>query len=178
MSKPVKEMIRKELVSRFAGVTSMAVVGFSGLDAEANHTIRGKLREKDIRLSVVKNSLARQAFDRLGLQDAGRLLDGPCAVAYGADSVVAVVRELLDLNKQYPALELKSALLDGELFQGAEEVKRLGSFPTREEAVAEVLGCVLSAGGALAGCLAGPGGQIASILKSIEEKQDGEAEAA
>ncbi len=171
MSKPVKEMIRKELVGRFDGLTSLAVVGFTGVDAVATNRIRGRLREKQITLAVVKNSLVRQAFKEVGLDTAAGLIDGPCAVAYGSDSVVDVVRELLDIGKDSPNLTVKAALLDGEVFQGDDRVKALSEFPTREEAVAEVLGCVISAGGNLAGCLIGPGSQVAALVKAVEEKQ-------
>lgn len=176
MSKPVKKMIREELVRRFAGVTQLAVVSFTGVDANTNNEIRARLGEKDIHVTVVKNALARQAFRELGIEEASELLDGPCAVAHGADSVVSVVRELLDLQKEAPNLRVKAAFMDGDLFRDDAEVKALSKYPTREEAIGQVLQCVLSPGADLAACLIGPGGQIAAILKSIEEKQgDGEA---
>ena len=114
MSKPVKELVRKELVKRFSGVESLAVVGFTGLDAVATHAVRGRLLEKGIRLTVVKNSVARQAFKELGLGKAGEMLYGPCAVAYGSDpkvGVVSVVRSLLEIAKEAPKLTVKAALL-------------------------------------------------------------------
>jgi len=184
MSKPVKELVRKELTRRFEGLTSLAVVGFTGLDANTNNQIRGRLLQKDIRLTVVKNSLARQAFKSLGMEQAAEMLEGPCAVAYGTDpervSIVAVVRELLDIHKEAPTLTVKAALLEGEIFAGEQQVKRLGSFPTREEAIEQIVQYALSPGANLAGCLIAPGGQLASILESIEKKaSDGEqAEAA
>ncbi|MCK4601510.1 MAG: 50S ribosomal protein L10 [Phycisphaerae bacterium] len=177
MSKLVKELVRKEFIRRFEGLTSLAVVGFSGVDAVANHQIRGRLRAKDIRMTVVKNSLAKQAFKALDMPAAGELLDGPCAIAYGADSVVTVVRELLDMNKEAPNLTVKAALFDGEVF-GPERIAELSRYPTRDEAIARVVQRVLSPGGKLTGALAGPSGKLASILKSIEESQGGEAEAA
>jgi len=169
MSKPVKKLIRDELIKRFDGVTQLAVVGFSGVDANTTNAIRTRLAEKDIRVSVVKNSLARQAFRELGIQNAGKLLDGPCAVAYGADSVVTVVRELLDISKETPNLTVKAALMEGDVFT-RDKIDALSKYPTRQEAVSQALGCVLSAGANLAGCLVGPAGQIAGILKGIEEK--------
>ncbi len=175
MSKPVKNMIRKELTGRFADVSSVAICGFTGLDADQTYMMRGRLAEKDINFMVVKNSLARQAFGEVGLDKASGLLDGPCAVAWGADSIVSVVRELLDIKKEAPPLEIKAAVLEGEVFEGADDVKRLSKFPTREEALGELVGCVLSAGSNLAGCLVGPASQIAGILKTLEEKGDEEA---
>lgn len=178
MSKPIKELIRKELTKRLEGVTSMAVVGFTGIDAITNRTIRGKLRAKSIRLMVVKNSVARQAFKSLGLEGAEKMLDGPCALAYGADGAVTIVRELLALTKDTPKLTVKAALLDGDIF-GADRIAELSKWPTRVEAVGRAIGSALSPGRVLAGCLIGPGGKIASILKSIQDKKkDQEAAAA
>jgi large subunit ribosomal protein L10 len=126
---------------------------------------------------VVKNSLARQAFRELGLDAAADLLDGPCAVAWGGDGVVSVVRELLDIHKESPALTVKAAVLEGEPF-GPERVEELSKFPTRPEAIATVVSLALSPGRRLGGCLLAPGGALAGILKSIEEKQGGGEEAA
>ena len=172
MSKPVKEMIRKDLERKFDGVSSLAICGFAGLSAEHTYTVRGRLAEKSMAFRVVKNSLARQAFKSVGLDSAVDLLDGPCAVVYGGESVVDVVRELLDIQKVAPALELKAAVLDGDVFSGADEVKALSKFPTREEAIGQVLQAALSAGANVAGCLVAPGGAIAGILKAIEEKDE------
>lgn len=179
MSKPVKELVRKELARRFEGLTSLAVVGFTGIDAITTHQIRGRLRDKNIKMTVVKNALARQAFDSIGLSVAKDLLDGPCAVAFGADqdqvSVIDVVRELVAIGKETPNLKVKAAILEGEAF-GPDRVEALSKYPTRSEAVAKVLSCVLSPGAKLAGCLIGPGAKIASLLKAIEEKREAEGD--
>ena len=172
MSKQVKEMIRKELTARFTDVGSVAICGFTDLNSESTYAMRGRLAEKDIQITVVKNSLAKQAFKRVGLDAASDLLDGPCAVAYGADSIVSVVRELLEIAKDAPALTVKGAILDGEVFSGQDDVQRLSKFPTRDEALGQLVGCIVSAGSNLSGCLVGPAGQIAGILKAIEEKAE------
>jgi len=173
MSKPVKALVRKELISRFDGQTSLAVVGFVGLGAIANNQIRGRLLEKGMRLAVVKNVLAKQAFKEVGLEEAGQMLEGPCAVAYGGDSVVDLVRELLEIGKESPTLTVKAAMLDGEIY-GSDRIVELSKFPTRDEAIANVLTCALSPARNLAGCLKGPASAIAGILKTIEEKfEDG-----
>lgn len=172
MSKPVKQLLRKELVKRLEGVRSLAVVGFTGIDAVRTRQIRGRLRGKQVRLMVVKNSIARQAFSDMGLDPEG-LFDGPCALAYGAEGeqvdVVSIVRELLEIGRETPELTVKAALLSGEVF-GGDRVEELRKYPTRDEAMSRLSCCVLSAGANLAGCLTGPAGKLAGILKSIEEK--------
>jgi large subunit ribosomal protein L10 len=126
--------------------------------------------KKNIRMTVVKNSVARQAFRSVGLEKAADLLEGPCAIAYGADSVVTVVRELLAAGKDAANLVVKAAYMEGEVF-GAEAIERLSRYPTRDEAIGRIASAALWPGKRLAGCLVGPGAGLASILKAVEEKQ-------
>ena len=172
MSKPVKALLRKNLAAKLDGVTSLAVVGFTGLDAIQTGVVRGELEAKDIRLTVVKNAIARQAFEDIGLPEAKDLLDGPCALAYGADSVVTVVRTILELAKEAEQLTVKSALLDGEIF-GEDRVVELSKFPTRDEAIAKVVGMICAPGRNIAGCLMGPAGRIAGAVKTVGENAEG-----
>jgi ribosomal protein L10 len=177
MSKPVKEMMRKNLARRFEGLESLAVVGFSGVDATSTNQIRGRLADKSIHMMVVKNSVARQAFRDAGLEYAVSILDGPCAIAFGEDAesagVVTVVRELLDIHKEQPNLTVKAALLEGEVF-GADRVEELSNFPTREEAIGKVVAAATGAGSKLVGALCGPGGALAGVVKTIQDNQGGE----
>ena len=177
MSKPIKQLIRSELTSRLDGVASVAVVDLTGIDAITTNQIRSRLTEKDIRLNVVKNALAKQAFKEVGLEVACGLLDGPCALAWGADSIVDVVRELRDISKEVKELGLKGALLDGDVFEAA-RMAELANYPTREEAIGQILQAACSPGADLASCLIAPGGAIASLLKTIEENAECDAEPA
>lgn len=172
MSKSVKEMMRTQLVGRLDGVDSVAVVDLTGIDANTTNRIRHRLMEKSIRLSVVKNSMARYAFKQVGLVDAVALLEGPCALAWGGESIVSVLRELRDIRREVGQLGLKGALLDGDVY-GAERMEELANYPTREEAIAQALQAVLSPGANLAGCLIAPGGAIAALIEAIEEQGDG-----
>ena len=174
MSKPVKELVRKELARRFKGVTSLVVVGFTGIDGITTHRIRGRLREKDINVAVVKNALARQAFDSIGLPQVKDLIDGPCALAFSTDparlGTVEVVRELLEIGRETPNLRVKAALLDGKAF-GPDRIGELSKFPTRDEAISRIAVSLLSPGGILAAVLSGPAGKIGALRKAIEERE-------
>jgi len=171
MSKPVKAMLRKELVNRLQGVESLAVLSLTGVAGGDNNRLRSQLREKNIRITVVKNSVARQALDEVGLADAGELLDGPCALVTGGDNVVVVVRELLEQRKAIPSLEVKGALMESEIF-GPDRVEELSNYPTREEAVANLAGQIKSPGSQLVGALLGAGARLAGIVKAIEDRAE------
>jgi large subunit ribosomal protein L10 len=170
MSKPVKSLIEKELSTRFKDVENVAVINPRGINAIKNNQIRRKLREKGLRMTVVKNSLVKRATATTKLKGFDRLLDGPSAVIYGNASISAVARLLLDEKKADEKIELRGIFFDGEVYAGEEGVKQVSKLPTREEAIGIVIAAALSPGRKLAGVFKGQAGKIASIIKTIEEK--------
>ena len=87
MSKKVKNLITKETADRLKDIDAVAVISPRGINAIKNNQIRRKLREKGLRMTVVKNTLAKRAigedsklkgFDRLVDRDRvnDRLLGG------------------------------------------------------------------------------------------------------
>src|SRR3954470_21608074 len=98
MSKQVKSLIEKELTSRLKGIDAVAVINPRGINAIKNNQIRRKLREKGLRMTVVKNTLAKRAVggaDGSKLKGFDVLLDGPSAVIYGKASISTIARMML-----------------------------------------------------------------------------------
>lgn len=170
MSKVVKNLIIEEYKSRFADFDDAALISIRGVTGIDTTKLRSKLRSKNIRVTVVTNNLARKAFEGSGLEALSALLEGPSALAYGGASVVEVSREVIALLKEFPKLELKGAVLDGQVFEGPEGVKRLSKFPTREEAIGQTVTLILSPARKLAGSIKGPGGRLAGVVKAVQEK--------
>lgn len=170
MSKPVKNMITAEYRKQFANVTGALVLDIRGVNATANNAMRLDLGRKSIRVTVVKNTLARQALKDTELAALLPALEGPSAIAWGAESVVDVARELIDWGKKIANLTLKGAVLDGEYFAGAEGVKRLSTLPTRIEAQGIVVQLILSPAKKVIGAAVSPGRRVLGIVKQIQEK--------
>lgn len=170
MSKLVKEMILAAYKSRFADVSDALLIDIRGIDANENNTLRLDLARQDIRVTVVKNTLARKVFAGTTLEPLGPILEGPTAVAYGAESVVDVARALVEWAKKVEDLELKAAVLDGQLFEGEAGVKRLSEYPTRPEAQARVVALMLSPASKLVGAALSPGSRIMGIVQEIQDR--------
>jgi large subunit ribosomal protein L10 len=176
MSKPVKDMIIAEYRKRFTGVTGAVVVEVRGLDAAANNRMRNRFREGGVRVTVLKNDLARKAFAGGPLASLDPALAGPNALVYSDRSVVDVARELVKFATEVKEMELKAACLDGIFFEGKAGVERLSKFPTREEAQAKVVTLVLSPARKVVGCVVSPGSRILGIVKAVESRlEKGEA---
>ena len=170
MSKQVKDLVTKEITNRFKGLDSVAVINPRGIDANKNHGIRKRLREKGLRMTVVKNTLARRAAAGSKLEGFDKLLDGPSAVVYGTASISAIARLLVSEKKLDEKLELRGVFFDGEAYVGDKGVEQVSKLPTREEAIGQLVGAILGPGAKLAAALKGPGGVLGGILKTIEEK--------
>jgi large subunit ribosomal protein L10 len=171
MSKYVKNLITRELSNRFKDVDGVAVINPRGIDGNKNNKIRRRLHEKKLKMTVVKNSLARRAVsDGSKIKGFDKLLDGPSAVIFGPQSIATIARTLLDLKKEDDALELRGIFFDGEIYAEQKGVEKVSKLPTREEAIGQLVALILSPGRNLAAAIKGPGGKLGAILKAIEEK--------
>jgi len=170
MSKPIKNMMVADYRRRFDGVSNALLVDIRGIEANENNSLRQGLHASGIHITVVRNKLARDAFKDTTLDVLSSALDGPSAMCYGGDSVVEVARELVDWAKKIKQLELKGACLDGEFFDGHDGVKRLSTFPTRDEAQAKVVQLVLSPAGNVLGAAKSAGSNVMGIVKEIQER--------
>jgi large subunit ribosomal protein L10 len=176
MSKPMKEMIISEYQNRFGELDSAVLIEIRGMDANENNQLRGQLAEKQIKVTILKNSLARSAFKGGKLEPLSDSLEGSTAIVTGADSVVDVAREMVRCAKEYVALELKAAVLDGELFEGNAGLKQLSDFPTKDEAQANVVAIALAPFKNVVGAASSPGSSLMGVVKQIQEKlENGES---
>lgn len=176
MSKPVKNMIIDEYRGRLGDTQDALVIGLRGISSNDTNLIRTGLAQKSIHVTVVRNKLFGQAFGQTSLSALSEVLTGSNALAYGGESVVEVAREIVELIKKFPDIELKGAVLDGQLFEGQDGVEALSKFPTRDEAIAKDVAIILGPASKLMASIKGPGSGIAGLIKAIEEKlEKGEA---
>lgn len=179
MSKYVKDLITKDLTKRFEGLDGVGVINPRGVNATKTNLLRRRLREKGLRMTVVKNSLVRRAVEGSRLTGFDALLDGASAVVYGKDaSIPALARLLLDEKKADDKIELRGIFFDGEAYAGDEGVKTISTMPTREEAISNIVAALLGPGRKLAAALKGPGGTLGGVLKTIEDKAKERGDAA
>ena len=170
MSKQIKELIVAEYKRRFDDITDALIVDIRGIDANENNDLRVDLLGKDIHITVLKNSLAKTAFEGSNLEVLTTTISGPSALVFGGNSVVEVARNLVDWAKKVKQLELKAAILDGQLFEGPAGVKRLSDFPTKEEAQGTIIQLVLSSAGNLVKATTSPGSNLLGIIKEIKTR--------
>ena len=114
MSKYVKDLMVQDLKKRLDGVGDCLVANMIGLDSLSTYTLRKRLREKNIRVLVVQNSMVRRAAEGTSLAPAFEGLSGTNAVVWAAEDFVSLVKEIVELDKdeQYKAFEARGLSQD------------------------------------------------------------------
>ena len=172
MSKYVKQLVTDEIRSRLTGVQDALVVNVIGLDTAKTYLLRRKLREKNISLLVVKNSLAARATEGTPLAGAFEGLSGSSAVCWGASDFVQLAKDVLEIQgePQFEKFGTCGGMMDRERLS-SDRVTEVSKWPSRTEQLSILLGQILSPGARLLSQLSSPGGALAS---QIEKKSEGD----
>lgn len=175
MSKYVKNLITDHLRDRLKGVNDALLVNMIGLDSHATSRLRKELREKNIEVVVVKNSLAARAAEGTPLAAMFEDLSGTSALCWGSEDIISLAKEVVRLaqDEKLSPFAARGGVMDGERLS-AEQVEEVSKWPNREEQLSLLVGQILGPGAKLAAQLLGPGGALAS---QIAQKAEGEEEA-
>lgn len=175
MSKYVKNLLTEHLRQQLAGVRDLLVVNMVGLDARTDNRLRKELAKKNIRVLVVKNSLARRAVAGTPLAPALEGLTGPAALCWGAEDIVTLAKEVVRLARdaKFAPFAPRGGVIDGEAIT-AEQVEEVSQWPTRQELLSIVAGQLIGVASEVASQLVGPAMQIASQIEKLIERHGGE----
>ena len=139
MSKELNEAIIDSLAGEFSAVDSCVLIGPRALTVAEASGLRDRLREKEVRLRVVKNSLAAIALERTTMPGLGKLLDGPSAVVYGGDGALSISKLLVEERKRVAdKIVIHGGFFEGELLD-ADGIEQLSKAPSREQSLAMVM---------------------------------------
>jgi large subunit ribosomal protein L10 len=174
MSKKIKELELNDLRKALKGVRDCVLLQPLKLDSAADYTLRKQLRDKKVRVKMVKNTLVKKVFAENGVAvDPG---SGPTLLCWGADSPKALgtaVKDALKALRPDPKLpekvKEKTGVADGTLVS----LEQLSKIPTKQEAIGEVLAAILGPGSTLAAAIMGPANNLGGLLKAIEDKGGG-----
>jgi ribosomal protein L10 len=175
MSKFVKDLVTKQIAQGLEGVQDALLVNVIGLDANKTMSLRKRLREKQIRLLVVKNSMARRATEGTSLAAAFHAAEGTLALLWGGEDIISLAKEVVAIRRsgEFEPFEPRGGVMDGEALT-ADRVAEISKWPNRMGQLSLLVGQILSPGATLSAQLLGPGGALASqIAKKAESSDEG-----
>lgn len=166
MSRVVKQLIEKDIRDRYSKLDSAIVVNVLPLTGVQANEFRGQLQKSKIEVHVVKNAAARRALAGTPLAPLADKLTGPCAFVTGPSAIEAA-KEVMRLAKEYPNVELKFALADGD--PDILTIEELSQRRGIKELQGEVVMVFCSPARRIAGQLK-VGSKIAGCIKAVADK--------
>lgn len=130
-----KQAIVAEVNETAQAALSAVMADYRGVTVDAMTQLRKSARESGVQVRVIRNTLAKRAFEGTELECMNEALTGPCIVAFAMEDPGASARLFKDFAKEQEAFEIKALSVGGKLLP-AEQIDALAKLPTRDEALA------------------------------------------
>ena len=126
-------------VAEVAGSAYSAIAAeYSGLTVEEMTELRAKARESGVYVRVVKNKLARRAFEGTDFACMADGLVGQLILAFSQEDPGSAARVIKDFSKEHDKLVVKLVSIGGKLLE-ASDVDTLAKMPTYDQAVSMLM---------------------------------------
>lgn len=170
---------KNEMVSALADIFNKTQVGllvdYRGLDVADVTDLRGRLHEQAVQMRVLKNRIAKIAIKGTPFESLAENLTDPRALIYGDDPVAPakVVSKFMADNDK---LEFIAGLLltasGGEVLD-LDRIKALGSLPSRDELLAQMMGLLSSVPAGFVRTLNEVPSKFVRTLAALQESKGG-----
>jgi large subunit ribosomal protein L10 len=163
---------KKAVVVEVAGVASSALAAvaaeYRGLTVEEMTALRAKARAGGVYIKVAKNTLVRKAVEGTEYECLRDALTGPLLLAFSMEDPGAAARLVKDFAKDHSKLIAKLVAVGGRLFD-ASELERLSKLPTRDQALAMLMGVMKAPIVKLVRTLAEPHAKLVRTVAAVRD---------
>ena len=165
----------KQLIER-ASITVSA--DYRGLRVQEMNQMRRRLREANVEVRVIKNSLLRLAAEQSGMASLMEIVEGaPAALLLSYEDATEAAKAAMEYARSAPpTFAIRGAFLDGQVVS-PEDLKRLASLPPRPVMLAQLAGQLQSPLASFASLLDSPLRELSSLLRSALSELPGLIEA-
>ena len=138
MKREDKARVIEDLAEKLRG-SAVVLVDYKGINVAQSTKLRARSRESGVDFVVAKNTLAKRAADKAGVEGLDEFLVGPTAIAFSEDPVVGA-KLMAEFAGQVESFVLKGGLLEGGRVLDEAGVVALSRLPGREQLIAQVVG--------------------------------------
>jgi large subunit ribosomal protein L10 len=165
---------KRALVTEVSAVAAKAVsvvaAEYRGLSVTQMTELRAKARAEGVYVRVVKNTLARKAVAGTSFECIGPALKGPLVLAFSQEDPGAAARVVKTFAKDNDKLVATLVSLGGQLLP-AKDIDRIASLPTREQALAMLMGVMKAPIQKLVGTLNAAPSKLVRTLAAVRDQR-------
>ena len=115
LTRDQKKQLVKQLSDDLKTSKTSVICGYKGMTVPEIGELRGKLREKNARMQVLKKTLIKIALKNVDVNVDPDELDGQVAIVYGGEDEIFSPKTLYEYSKDNEKLEILAGILDGKL---------------------------------------------------------------
>lgn len=165
---------KKAVVAEVSAVATKALSAvaaeYRGLTVSQLTALRKQAREAGVYVRVVKNTLARKAVEGTEFACMQEGLVGPLIIAFSLEDPGAAARLVSEFAKGNDKLVTKLVAVGGKAY-GASELERLSKLPTRDQAIAILMGTMKAPVEKFVRTLAEPTAKMVRTVAAIRDQK-------
>lgn len=168
-----KKAVVEEVHAVARDAHSLVAAEYRGMSVAEMSALRTQAKQANVHLRVVRNTLARRAFENTAFECASDRLKGPLVLAFSREEPASAARVVKDFTRSNDKLQVRFLSFDGKALE-AGDIDVLANLPTREEALAQLMSVLLAPATKLVRTLAEPHASLVRVLDAYREKQTAE----
>lgn len=133
-----KKAIVAEVNETAASALSLVVADARGVTVSDMTALRATARDNQVMLRVVRNTLAKRAFEGTDYECVNDTLTGPSLFGFSMEDPGAAARLFKDFAKANTKFEVKALSISGTLM-GSDQLDVLAKMPTRDQALSMLM---------------------------------------
>jgi large subunit ribosomal protein L10 len=169
-----KKALVAEVNAQASRALSVVAAEYRGLSVTQMTELRSKARAAGVYMRVVKNTLARKAIAGTSFECLAPVLKGPLVLAFSKDDPGAAARVVKAFSKDNDKLVTTAVSLGGQLLT-AKHLDQVASLPTREQALAMLMGVMKAPIQKLVGQLAAVPSKLVRTLAAVRDQKQAQA---
>jgi large subunit ribosomal protein L10 len=151
---------------------SLVIADARGVTVNKMDTLRKLARQNNVRLQVVRNTLARRAFEGTEFECVTEALKGPSIFGFSMEDPGAAARLFKDFAKENEKFEVKALAVGGQMLP-ASQIDALATLPTRDQALAMLMSVMIAPVTKLARTFNEVPSKITRVIAAVrDQKQD------
>ncbi|BBB15585.1 50S ribosomal protein L10 [Candidatus Rickettsiella viridis] len=165
-----KQAIVAEVGEVAKNALSAVTAEYRGLSVGELSQLRVQARNSGVYLRVVRNTLARRALEGTDFACLQDTLVGPLLLAFSQQEPGAAARLIKAFTKQNQKLLVKALAFDGQLLP-VNDIDKLASLPTRDEAIATLMAVMKAPITKLVRTLAEPHAKFVRTVAAVRDQR-------
>ena len=170
MNKETKKNYIEEMKKVFSSNEAVMIAHYQGLNVIQLDALRKEFRDNGIVFKITKNRITKLAVKESPCKDLEKFFTGPTAAAISSDPFMSA-RILSKFAKKNDKLKIVAGFMEGKVID-QEEVAKIASLPTLNEARASIVGILNASAQNIIGILLAQSKKMTNLAPAEEIKNN------